>query len=148
RERLIAALYEKARYGGVVTIRVDGRDIDALPPNPTFNRSHPVPVTVNVAAGPVFKVHEVQFGGDAARRNPADYDLAPGETAESLTIIKAGDTIVEQLKSEGRPLAKLTTRKVVADHRTNTVDIVLAAEGGPVAPVGDVDVTGAKAVRP
>ena len=70
----------------------------------------------------------------AARRNPADYDLAPGETAGSLTIIKAGDTIVEQLKSEGRPLAKLTTRKVVADHRTNTVDIVLAAEGGHARP--------------
>ncbi len=28
RDRLIAALFEKARYGGVVTIRVDGRDID------------------------------------------------------------------------------------------------------------------------
>ncbi|WP_183719663.1 autotransporter assembly complex family protein [Rhizobium sp. BK060] len=148
RERLIAALFEKARYGGVVTISVDGREIDALPPNPTFNRSRPVPVTINVAAGPVFKVHEVQFGGDAARRDPADYDLAPGETAGSLTIIKAGDKIVEQLKSEGRPLAKLTTRKVIADHRTNTVNIVLAAEGGPVAPIGDVGVSGEKTVRP
>ncbi|KQV17458.1 hypothetical protein ASC97_30295 [Rhizobium sp. Root1203] len=148
RERLIAALYEKARYGGVVTITVDGRNIDDLPPNPTFSRKGPVPVTVNVAAGPVFKVREVQFGGDAANRNPADYDLAPGDTAGSLTIIKAGDKIVEQLKSEGRPLAKLTTRKVVADHRTDTVDVVVAAEGGPIAPVGTVGVSGAKAVRP
>jgi translocation and assembly module TamA len=148
RERLIAALYEKARYGGVVTITVDGRNIDDLPPNPTFSRKGPVPVTVNVVAGPVFKVREVQFGGDAANRNPADYDLAPGDTAGSLTIIKAGDKIVEQLKSEGRPLAKLTTRKVVADHRTDTVDIVVAAEGGPMAPVGTVGVTGEKAVRP
>lgn len=147
RERIIAALYEKARYGGVVTITVDGRNIDDLPPNPTFNRSKPVPVTVNVAAGPVFKVREVQFGGEAADRNPADYDLAPGETAGSLTIIKAGDKIVEQLKAEGRPLAKLTKREVVADHKTDTVDIVLAANGGPVAPIGDVGVSGAKAVR-
>jgi translocation and assembly module TamA len=147
RERLIAALYEKARYGGVVTITVDGKNIDDLPPNPTFNRSRPVPVTVSVAAGPVFHVREVQFGGDAANRNPADYDLGSGAAAGSLTIIKAGDKIVEQLKSEGRPLAKLTTRKVVADHRTDTVDVVLAADGGPMAPIGTVGVTGSKAVR-
>ncbi|KQV73230.1 hypothetical protein ASC90_07455 [Rhizobium sp. Root1220] len=147
RDRLIAALYEKARYGGVVTITVDGTDIDSLPPNPTFNRSRPVPVTVNVAAGPVFKVHEVQFGGDAANRNPADYDLSPGARAGSLTIIKAGDKIVEQLKNEGRPLAKLTKREVIADHRTDTVNVVLAADGGPVAPLGDVAVTGEKTVR-
>ncbi|MBX5043933.1 outer membrane protein assembly factor [Rhizobium lentis] len=148
RDRLIAALYEKARYGGVVTITIDGRNIDDLPPNPTFDRSAPIPVTVDIVPGPVFRVKEVQFGGDAASRNPADYDLAPGAEAGSLAIIKAGEKIVEQLKSEGRPFAKLTERKVVADHRNDTVDIVLAAEGGPVAPIGDVGVTGEKTVRP
>ncbi len=146
-ERLVATLYEKARYGGVVTITIDGRNINALPPNPTFNRSRPVPVHVSVAAGPVFKVHEVQFGGDAAGQNPADYDLAPGEQAGSLVIIKAGDKIVEQLKSNGHPLAKLTDRKVIADHKTNTVNILIAAESGPVAPIGNVGVTGEKSVR-
>ncbi|WP_208645006.1 autotransporter assembly complex protein TamA [Rhizobium gallicum] len=147
RDRLIAALYENARYGGVVTITIDGKNIDDLPPNPTFDRSRSVPVQVAIEPGPVFRVKEVQFGGDAASRNPADYDLAPGEVAGSLTIIKAGDKIVEQLKSEGRPLAKLTTRQVVADHRTKTVDIVIATEGGPVAPIGNVGVTGQKAVK-
>jgi translocation and assembly module TamA len=148
RERLLATLYEKARYGGVVTITIDGRNIDDLPPNPTFDRSKPIPVKVDVAPGPVFTVNEVQFGGDAAHRNPTDYKLAPGEQAGSLAIIKAGDTIVDQLKSEGRPFAKLTERRVTADHRTNTVDIVLAAEGGPVAPIGDVGITGEKMVKP
>jgi len=148
RERLIATLYEKARYGGVVTITVDGKNIDNLPPNPVFDRSKPVTVNVNVDPGPVFHVRDVQFGGDAAMRNPADYDLAPGEEAGSLVIIKAGDKIVEQLKSEGRPLAKLTKREVVADHRTSTVDIVITTEGGPVAPVGTVGVTGEKTVKP
>ncbi len=148
RERLIATLYEKARYGGVVTITVDGKNIDNLPPNPVFDRSKPVTVNVNVDPGPVFHVRDVQFGGDAAMRNPADYDLAPGEEAGSLVIIKAGDKIVEQLKSEGRPLAKLTKREVVADHRTSTVDIVITTDGGPIAPVGTVGVTGEKTVKP
>ncbi|MGO6940434.1 autotransporter assembly complex protein TamA [Rhizobium leguminosarum] len=148
RERLIATLYEKARYGGLVTITIDGKNIDDLPPNPTFDRSGPIPVTVAIAPGPVFKVREVQFGGDAANHNPADYELAPGAQAGSLAIIRAGDKIVEQLKSEGRPFAKLTERKVVADHNSDTVDIVLAADGGPIAPIGDVGVTGEKTVKP
>ena len=148
RDRLIATLYEQARYGGIVTITVDGRNIDELPPNPTFNRSKPIPVRVEIDPGPIFRVREVQFGGDAANRNPADYDLAPGQVAGSLTIIAAGDKIVEQLKSESRPLAKLTGRQVVADHRSSTVDVVIAAEGGPVAPIGDVGVTGEKSVKP
>jgi len=148
RERLIATLYEKARYGGVVTITIGGKNIDDLPPNPVFDRSKPVPVNVSVDPGPAFHVGDVQFGGDAAMRNPADYDLAPGEEAGSLVIIKAGDKIVEQLKSEGRPLAKLTKREVVADHSNNTVDIIITTEGGPVAPVGSVGVTGEKAVKP
>ncbi len=148
RDRLIATLYEKARYGGVVTITVDGRNLDDLPPNPTFDRSKPIPVKVDITPGPVFTVNEVQFGGDAAHRNPADYNLAPGAQAGSLAIIKAGDTIVDQLKGEGRPFAKLTERRVVADHSRNTVDIVLAAEGGPVAPIGEVGVTGEERVEP
>ncbi|MGV2103275.1 autotransporter assembly complex protein TamA [Rhizobium sp. 21-4511-3d] len=148
RDRLIATLYEKARYGGVVTITIGGKNIDDLPPNPVFDRSKPVPVNVSVDPGPVFHVRDVQFGGDAAMRNPADYDLAPGQEAGSLVIIKAGDKIVEQLKSEGRPLAKLTKREVVADHRSNTVDIIITTEGGPVAPVGSVGVTGEKGVKP
>ncbi|NLS06668.1 outer membrane protein assembly factor [Rhizobium sp. P32RR-XVIII] len=148
RDRLIATLFEHARYGGVVTITVNGKNIDDLPPNPTFDRSKPIPVHVEIDPGPVFRVREVQFGGDAANRSPADYDLAPGQVAGSLAIIAAGDKIVEQLKSESRPLAKLTTRKAIADHRTSTVDVVIAAEGGPVAPIGDVGVTGEKSVKP
>jgi translocation and assembly module TamA len=148
RDRLIATLYERARYGGIVTITVDGKNIDELPPNPTFDRSRPIPVHVEIDPGPAFRVREVQFGGDAANRNPADYDLAPGQVAGSLTVIAAGDKIVEQLKSESRPLAKLTTRKVIADHRNSTVDVVIAAEGGPTAPIGDVGVTGEKSVKP
>ncbi|MGO7998218.1 hypothetical protein ACC734_38455, partial [Rhizobium ruizarguesonis] len=70
------------------------------------------------------------------------------ERERLIAIIRAGDKIVEQLKSEGRPFAKLTERKVVADHNSDNVDIVLAAEGGPIAPIGDVGVTGEKTVRP
>ncbi|MFB9947862.1 autotransporter assembly complex family protein [Rhizobium puerariae] len=146
RDRLIAVLYEEARYGGTVHISVAGTDIDHLPPNPAFDHASPVPVTVRIDPGPVFKLGSVRFDGDAAGRDPSKYDLVPGGGAGSLVILKAGERLLVDLKDEGRPLAKLTQRQVTADHQTKTVDVVLGAVGGPVAPFGAVAVKGSRAV--
>ncbi|TWF50303.1 autotransporter assembly complex protein TamA [Neorhizobium alkalisoli] len=148
RERLIAVLYEEARYGGTVNISVAGTDIDNLPPNPTFDHSKPVPVTVNIAPGPVFKLGAVHFEGNAAGKDPAAYDLVTGETAGSRLILKAGEKLLVDLKNEGHPLAKLTKRQVTADHRTDTVDVVLGAVSGPVASFGQVATKGSRSVDP
>lgn len=148
RDRLLAALYEKARYGGTVAIRINGQDIDSLPPDPAFPDGQATPVTVSVTPGPVFSLGSVKFEGDAAGLNPADYDLALGTRADSTRIIKAGEKVVDDLREQGRPLAKLTERSVVADHADSTVDVVISAESGPVAPVGEVSVSGTKTVDP
>lgn len=146
RDRILAALYEKARYGGVVKVMVDGQDLDQLPPNPEFPDRGAIPVTITVEPGPVFTFGGIVFSGDAEGRNAADYGLVPGARADSTIILKAGEKMVVDLKAEGRPLAKLTERNATADHKTQTVDVVIAAEGGPVAPVGEVGVTGTKTV--
>ncbi|MEK1927313.1 MAG: autotransporter assembly complex family protein [Rhizobium giardinii] len=147
RDRLLAALYEHARYGGTVDVKVNGQDIDTLPPDPVFPDGAPVPVEITVTPGPVFTLGSVVLKGDALGRRPEEY-LKPGARADSTLIIKAGEKVVEDLKEEGRPLARLTERSAIADHKTNTVDVVIAAEGGPVAPVGAVTVTGTKTVDP
>ncbi|WP_438751572.1 autotransporter assembly complex protein TamA [Pararhizobium sp. O133] len=147
RDRLLAALYEQARYGGVVTVKVNGQDIDTLPPDPVFPNDAPVPVEITVTPGPVFTLGDVVLKGDAVGKRPDEY-LKPGNRADSTLIIKAGEKVVEDLKEEGRPLAQLTDRSVVADHASNTVDVTIAAEGGPVAPVGAVSVAGTKTVDP
>lgn len=148
RDRLLAALYEKARYGGTVAIQINGQNLDSLPPDPSFPNGQPVPVTVTVKPGPVFTLGSVKFEGDAAGLNPADYDLALGTRADSTLIIRAGEKVVNDLREQGRPFAKLTERSVVADHADSTVDVVISAEGGPVAPVGEVSVSGTKTVDP
>ncbi|MDL2399477.1 autotransporter assembly complex protein TamA [Rhizobium mayense] len=148
RDRLIATLYEKALYGGVVTITINGTNIDALPPNPSFSRSQPVAVTISVDPGPVFTLGKISLLGDAKRVDPAQYGLVPGGQAGSLTILKAGDNIVADFKNQGHPLAKLTKRDVVADHDTHRVDVMLRVDSGPMAPIGNVGVTGQKSVDP
>lgn len=146
RDRLLATLYEQARYGAVVKVEVAGTDIDALPPLPDFPNDRPVPVTVRVEPGPVFTVADVKLVGDAAKFDPADYGLEKGAEAGSGTVVRAAGQMVQDLEAEGRPLARLTERQLVADHDTNTVEIVIGAEGGPVAEVGDVTVSGSKSV--
>nr|WP_275791198.1 autotransporter assembly complex family protein [Rhizobium gei] len=147
RDRLLATLYEQARYGGTVAVTVNGQDIDTLPPDPSFPDGAPVPVEVTVTPGPVFTLRDVLLKGDAIGHRPDDY-LKIGEPARSTDIIKAGEKVVEDLKEEGRPLARLTERSATADHASEVVDVVLAADGGPVAPVGAVTVTGTKTVDP
>lgn len=146
RERILAVLYEKARYGGLVSISINGIDVDQLPPDPELDTTKPVNVDVRVKPGPAFVIGKVTLDGDAARLDPADYGLVSGGPAGSATILVATEKIVLALKDEGRPLAKLTTRSVVADHDTSTVDIVISAEGGPVANTGEVTVDGTKEV--
>ncbi|QLF68626.1 outer membrane protein assembly factor [Peteryoungia desertarenae] len=148
RDRLIATLYENARYGGIVTVLIAGRDIDSLPPSPTFDRSEPIPVSINVAPGPLFTLGDISLEGDAASLDASEYGLTTGGEAGSLTIINATDRMVNAVKQQGRPLTTLASRDVVADHATTTVDVTIAIEGGPVAPIGNVTVKGARSVEP
>ncbi len=148
RERILAALYEKARYGAVVKISIEGTDIDEMPTDPGFSTNEDVPVEISVELGPQFAIGEVRFTDDAERLNPEDYDLKSGDMAGSKRILDAAEKLVDDLRKEGRPLAKLTQREVVADHASATVDITIGATSGPRAPVGDVTVTGAKTVDP
>lgn len=146
RDRLIATLYENSRYGGVVSVTIDGRNIDDLPPIPAFARNGPIPVSIRVDPGPAFSLGNVTLEDDAAGLDPSVYDLVPGGPAGSLIILKAGEKTVDDLKAEGRPLAVLARRDVIADHESRTVDVVLAVEAGPVAPIGEVTVKGARNV--
>ncbi|WP_449619157.1 autotransporter assembly complex protein TamA [Rhizobium halophilum] len=148
RDRLVAVLYEDARYGGTVHITIQGRDLDELPINPTFDHTQPVPVTITVVPGPPFALGSVNFEGAAAGRNPADYDLIVGEQAGSRLILKAGEQLLVDVKAGGRPLARLTERQVTADHPTQTVHVALGVAGGPVANLGPVAVKGARTVEP
>ncbi|MGN6534278.1 MAG: outer membrane protein assembly factor, partial [Mesorhizobium sp.] len=61
REQLVAALYQDARYEGVVTVAIQGRSIDDLPPDAEFTGAQPIPVTVTVQAGPKFTLGDIRL---------------------------------------------------------------------------------------
>lgn len=147
REQLVAALYAEARYDGVVDIAIDGRTLDDIEPDADFGAG-PVPVTVTVDPGAVFTLGEIALRGDAADLTPAEFGLIPGGAAGSGAILKAEADIVRRLKEEGRPLAAVTGRDIVADHDGATVSVTLDVDAGPVAGYGPTKVEGVETMDP
>ncbi|GAA4117152.1 translocation and assembly module TamA [Aminobacter aganoensis] len=146
RERLIAALFSKARYDGVVDISIAGKKLDDLQPDAVFDGPQPVPVTVSIQPGSKFTLGDIVLKGDAAGIMGADYGLIAGGDAASDAILKAEAGIVRRLKEEGRPLAKVTGRTIVADHATTTLDVTLDVAAGPIAGYGETTVEGTETV--
>ncbi|MET2825975.1 autotransporter assembly complex protein TamA [Mesorhizobium shangrilense] len=146
REQLVAALFADARYEGVVTITIDGKAIDDLQPDAEFKGPQPIPVAVNIAVGPKFTLGNIRLEGDAAGLMSADYGLIAGGDAGSGAVLKAEALIVRTLKEQGRPLAKVTDRQIVADHNTSTLDVTLTVAAGPVAGYGETTVSGTEKV--
>jgi translocation and assembly module TamA len=146
RELLVAALYEDARYDGTVEIEIDGRPLDQLEPDAEFDTSRPVPITVTVRSGARFVLGDVVVRGDVGGIVPESFGLVRGGDASSTAILRAENQIVRALKEEGRPLAAVGDREVIADHDTKTLDVMMAFASGPIAPFGDSSVEGTVAV--
>ncbi|CAN7517417.1 autotransporter assembly complex protein TamA [Mesorhizobium sp. LjNodule214] len=146
REQLVAALYADARYEGIVTITIQGKPLDELPPDAEFTGPQPIPVVVTVTPGPKFTLGNIRLEGDAAGLASADFGLIAGGDAGSGAVLKAEALIIRALKQEGRPLAKVTGSHIVADHATSTLDVTLTVAAGPVAGYGDTTVEGTEKV--
>ncbi|RWK61240.1 autotransporter assembly complex family protein [Mesorhizobium sp.] len=146
REQLVAAFYADALYEGVVTITIQGKPLDDLPPDAEFSGPQPIPVVINIAAGPKFTLGDIRLEGDAAGLASADFGLIAGGDASSGAVLKAEAAIVRALKQEGRPLAKVTGREIVAEHAGSTLDVTLTVAAGPVAGYGDTTVEGTEKV--
>ncbi|WP_427025721.1 autotransporter assembly complex protein TamA [Aureimonas ureilytica] len=148
RRRLVATLYENSRYDGLVTIRIEGRDIADLAPDATFDTSRPVPVEITVQPGPLFTLGTVRISANGVPVDAAPYDLTPGSSADSTRILASEARLLEDLRNEGRPFVAVTNRNIVADSATDRIDIDLTVSPGPPVPFGQTYVTGTERMEP
>lgn len=147
--RILAALYATGRYGGTIRILVQDAPVESLRPDVVL--PDPVPVSVTVEPGPVFRFGEIVIDGlppavmteeDEEALELDDWELVEGEEARSGAILAAEGRLVEVWRQRAYPKAAVPVRNVVADHATNTVDVSLAVRPGPPAQLGVVGVTG------
>lgn len=152
--RLLAALYSEGRYGGAISITIDGREAADLPPDATL--AEPATVRVAIDPGPVFTFGRARIENRAPppvdRRDrvdqPEDRGFLPGEVARSGTVLSAERLAVEAWRQQGHAKAEVTRREVVAIHDNDTVDATIVVEPGRRAVYGPTSVSGTARMDP
>lgn len=142
--RLLGVLYANARYGGVISILIDGREAAGIEP---LNAPSSVErIVVEISPGPLYLFSEVQ----AAPLTPAT-ELPEGFTrglpAGTDSIRAAADAAVQGWRAEGHAKARIADQQITARHAENRISAVLSLAPGPKLSFGAVDVEGNRNVR-
>lgn len=148
---MIDALWAAGYFNGKVTIDVAGARLDALHPQPAglaraaerYRNKAPVPITVSAEPGPLFTIRTARLiqTGSAVPVPDRILDLPPGTTATSANLRAAQTRVIDYLRAQSHPLAKVKGLDPVVDHLARTMDIDLHVDPGPLAGIGDVAVT-------
>ncbi|HSI40027.1 MAG TPA: autotransporter assembly complex family protein [Xanthobacteraceae bacterium] len=158
-ERIVAALYGVARYGGTVRITVAGQSPDSPGVFDAIERQRssgpvPVPVRVEVDPGPEFRFGAVRILDARTRAPLADLPsdralgLISGEPALASAVSTAEQVIIRDLRDRGYALAKIASKDIVADHARSKLDVTLMVDPGRLAKFGRFIVSGAESLPP
>ncbi len=144
RERLVAKLYSGARYGGTVSIRLNGMPLESTVEGGALPGGRPVEVSITVDPGAQFSFGTVTIdtGASTLDTDPGNWGLKAGDFADSGKVLDAEKRIVTDLRNQGYPKARIAERRVTADHQRKTLDVTLAVNPGPRAQFGPVAVNG------
>lgn len=151
---LVDALWSQGYYNAEVAIAVDGQVLKVgQEPGAALVRAaeahrnrEPVPITVRVQPGPVFGFRSIDIveqgaNGGRAIADPAKVSrLKPGDPATSAALRAAQAALVDHLRSQSRPLAKVVELRPVVDHAARIMDVTYVVDPGPVAGFGDVTI--------
>ena len=150
--RILGALYDQGYYGGSVSIKLNGQEAANVAPDAQMTR--PVAVAIAVNPGPLFHFRNLQI----VNRAPADPDgRAPtpesvgfvmGGVARATIVVRAEQTQIDQWRRLSYAKAAAGERKVVADHSTNSLDVVITINPGREAAFGEVSVSGTERMDP
>jgi translocation and assembly module TamA len=152
--RMLAALYATGHYGGTIEILIDGVPAESL--RPDMDLPDPVAVAVTVDPGSPFRFGDIRIDGlpqgtmteeDENALQLDEWELIEGEEARSGAILAAEGRLTELWRQRGHPRAGVT-REIVADHRTQIVDVTIVAVPGPAAKLGVAGVTGTERMDP
>ncbi len=152
--RLLMALYGEGRYGGTISIKVDGQEVADLPADTQLPDTSNI--VINVDPGPQFLFARASITELAPpveeRRNklqtPEEAGFKSGELAKTGVILKAERLAVEAWRRQGYAKAKIANENVVADHAGNVVDADITVEPGQLAHYGPLTVQGTARMDP
>jgi translocation and assembly module TamA len=151
---LVDALWSQGYFNAELAIAVDGASLKVgAEANAALVRAleahrnrDAVPITVRVKPGPVFGFRNIEVvqrdePGPPAITDPAKVSrLKPGDAATSAALRSAQASLVDYLRNQSRPLAKIVELRPVVDHATGIMDVTYVVDPGPIAGFGDVTI--------
>ena len=146
-DRFETALHSFGYYKATVTTTIGGHDlddptlpsiIDAAPANP------PLEVAVSFDLGPRFKLGSVTISTTVPPDIPAHLDLKPGQPAMAAQVLAAQGRLLDALRADGYPLAKVPTPVAILHPDQNLLDVDFQPDAGPKADIGPISFSGLK----
>lgn len=137
--QLLGVLYNQAYYGGVILIRVDGREAASIPPLDVPSRIDLI--QIQVRPGPLYRFREARIGPLAPRTELPD-DFRPGAVAGTGTMRDAATAGITAWRAAGHAKAEVRSEDIVAEHSRRRVSARIGLAPGPLLRFGDVDVRG------
>lgn len=142
--RMVGALYDAGYYGGVVSIRVDGREAADISPIAGPTRISRVDLIVQ--PGPPFTFSNARVAPIAPGTELPE-GFAPGKRAAAGAIGDAAEAGVTGWREYGHAKARVGDQSITANHRSSTLAADIRLSPGPRLRFGDLVVTRPSAVR-
>lgn len=151
---LVDALWSQGYFNAELLIVVDGVQL-AVGGEPTpalvraierYRNRDAVPIEVRVQPGQLFALRNIDIiernrrGAEAIADPQKVSNLTAGSPATASALRAANSALVDHLRNQSRPLARVVELRPVVDHATGTMDVTYVVEPGPVAGFGDVTI--------
>lgn len=151
---LVDALWSQGYFNAEVALAVDGASLTlGVEPNATLVRAleahrnrDAVPITVKVNPGKVFGLRKIDVverdeAGPPAIADPLKVSkLRVGDPATAATLRSAQAALIDYMRAQSRPLAKVVELRPVVDHAAGIMDITYVLAPGPLAGFGDITI--------
>ncbi|UTO28438.1 autotransporter assembly complex protein TamA [Bartonella harrusi] len=143
---ILSALYADGRYGGVISIQINGLEVADLSPVTQLPRQSHIVITIDAGPQYVFSTASVDkvapFVKYKTKRMPKIEKLGykVGTIAKSETILKAERWAIEGWRRQGYAKAQVMKSEVVADHATHLIDAQITVDPGQEAYYGPLRV--------
>lgn len=142
--QLLGILYDRGYYGGIILIRVDGREAASIPPLETPSQIRTV--QIQVRPGPLYRFAEARVA-PVAPGTEIPNDFRPGAPASTATIRDTAFAAIEGWRAEGHAKAEIAEQSITARHNARQVSARLGVAPGPRLRFGEISVAGNRDVR-
>jgi translocation and assembly module TamA len=146
-DRFETALRSFGYYKATITTTIGGHKLDD-PGLPAIidaaAADPPLEVAIAFELGARFKLGKVTVSANVPPGVSAHLDLEPGQPAMAAQILTSQERLLEALRADGYPLAKVPVPVAILHPDENLLDVDFQPEAGPRADIGPITFSGLK----